>query len=96
MRFVDDDPQPGLVACECVDAENREHTIIDKVLIFRDTLLDANSTYPQPGTIRCTEKARWKDSQGRDLVRVNIGGPLFESTEGLSEFVVLSKQILNP
>ena len=91
MSFVDDEPQPGLVACEFVDAEQRRHTIIDKVLIFVSFLLDSGSEYPQPGTLTCEAIARWRDDRGRDLIRVRTPG--VESTEGLPEFVVLSSQI---
>ena len=80
---------------EFVDSEQRRHTIIDKVLIFSVTLLDDRSTYPQPGGVPCEAMARWRDARGRDLVRVSIGGG-FESTEGLSEFVVLPTQLLAP
>jgi len=91
VSFVDDEPQPGLVACELVDAEQHCHTIIDKVLIFVSFLLDSGSKYPQPGTIRCEEIARWRDDRGRDLIRVRTPG--VETTEGLSEFVVLLSQL---
>jgi len=93
VRFVDHEPQPGLVACEFVDAGQRRHTIIDKCLIFSATLLDDRSTYPQPGGISCEVTARWREADGRDFVRVSIGRG-FESTEGLSEFIVLPTQLL--
>jgi hypothetical protein len=43
VRFVNDEPQPGIVACEFVDAEGRCHTLIDKVSGFSASLLDASS-----------------------------------------------------
>jgi hypothetical protein len=39
VRFVDDDPQPGIVACEFADAVGRRHTLIDKVAIFSAELV---------------------------------------------------------
>ena len=53
VRFVDDEPQPGVVACEFVDAEGCCHTLIDKVPGFSAKLLDARSDYPQAGAVRC-------------------------------------------
>jgi hypothetical protein len=96
LRFVDVEPQPGVVACELVDAENRRHTLVDKVPIFSTMDLDDRSTYPQPGAVRCEVIARWQDADGRDLVRVRTVRDGVESTEGLSEFVVLVTQISSP
>jgi hypothetical protein len=94
VRFVSGDPQPGVVACEFVDAEGRRHTLIDKVPICCFEHLDAHSTYPQPGAVRCEVLARWRDDTGRDAVRVTIDLPdHVESSEGVSEFVVLSTQL---
>jgi hypothetical protein len=94
VRFVNDEPQPGIVACEFVDAEGRCHTLIDKVPGFSANLLDTSSTYPRVGAVRCEQLARWRDATGRDLVRITIALPDgIESTEEVSEFVVLSTQL---
>ena len=93
VRFVDD-AQPGWIACEFVDAEGRRHELIDKVPIFSDVMLDETSTYPQAGGARCTILDRWSDVNSRELVRVSTVKPDgIESSEGLSEFVVLSSQV---
>ncbi len=97
VRFVDEAPQPGVVACEFVDAEGRCHTLIDKVPGFSAKPLDARSAYPQAGVVRCEALARWRDAAGRDLVRITTKLPdHVESTEGASEFVVLSTQMSWP
>jgi hypothetical protein len=92
VRFVDVVPQPGTVACELVDAKNQRHVFIDKVPIFSVIDLDDCSTYPQRGVLRCEVIARWRDADGRDLVRVTARDGV-ESSEGLSEFVVLATKI---
>ena len=93
VRFVDD-AQPGIVACEFEDANGRRHTLIDKVPIFTDMILDANSIYPKTGTARCEILRRWKDVTGRELLRVTTAKPDgIMSTEDLSEFVALSSHI---
>jgi hypothetical protein len=96
VRFVDSEPQPGVVACELTDAENRRHSFVDKVPIFSTMDLDDRSTYPQPGIIRCEVIARWQDASGRGLARVRTARDGVESIEGLSEFVVLATQISSP
>ncbi len=94
VRFVDDEPQPGIVSCEFVDAEGRRHTLIDKVPGFSTEALDAHSPYPQAGSVSCEALAKWQNAAGRDLVRITINVPWhIESTEGVSEFVVLSAQL---
>ncbi|MFZ0980832.1 MAG: hypothetical protein WAN23_15625 [Candidatus Acidiferrales bacterium] len=93
VRFVDAH-QPGFVACEFVDAEGSRHTLIDKVPIFSAERLDSSSKYPQPGFAACTILNSWRDERGRDLVRISTARPGdIESTEGLSEFVVLPSQV---
>ncbi len=93
VRWVDD-YQPGIVACEFIDAEGRHHSFIGKVPIFSTDRLDAGSIYPRPGALRCTVLSRWKNADGQELVRVSIAEPDDEqSTEGLQEFVVSSTQV---
>ena len=94
VRFVDES-FPGFVACVFVDANDCRHTFLDKVPAFTiDTLFDANSTYPQPGALRCTVLNRWSDESGRELVRVSTAQPDgVESTDGSAEFLVLSTQV---
>jgi hypothetical protein len=93
VRFVDD-AQPGVVAAEFVDAVGRSHTLIDKVSIFSEAMLNAASAYPQPGAARCEVLIRKLDAQKREIVRISTLRPdAIESTEGLSEFEVLSPQL---
>lgn len=94
VRFVDRH-QPGWVACEFVDADGKRHTIIDKVPIFTEEDLDETSAYPRSGSAQCEVLAQWRDAQGRELVRITTARPdAIESTEGVSEFVVLPTQLL--
>jgi hypothetical protein len=94
VRFVSDEPQPGIVACELVDAEGRIHTFIDKVPGFTVKMLDAYSSYPLKGTLRCKKLATWRDENDRDVVRISTQSPDgIDSTEGITEFVVLASQL---
>jgi hypothetical protein len=93
VRFLDPH-NPGVVECKLIDAEGVAHTFVDKVTIFTTDLLDAQSAYPQLGSIRCRVMAQWLDSKGRSLVRISTLWPDgIESSEGLSEFVVLPAQL---
>jgi hypothetical protein len=93
VRFVSAETQPGIVACEFLDAQNRIHTIIDKVPIFAVESLDERDSYPLPGVVRCEILASWRDAEGRELTRITTRCDGVESTEGLSEFVVLGQQV---
>lgn len=93
MEFIEEG-QPGVVRAEFMDSEGRRHTLIDKVPIFSSKPLDASCAYPTPGVTRCSVLARSRNSDGREIVRISTTIPDFvESSEGLSEFVVLATQL---
>ena len=94
IRYVSREPQPGIVACEFTDAENRTHTLIDKVPIFSVSDLNEADSYPQPGLVRCDIVNTWWEEDGRELVRISTSRDGVESTEGQSGFVVLRKQLV--
>jgi len=62
----------------------------DRVPIFTDEMLDADSEHPTTGKIPCEVLERFQDATGRELVRVSTEKPFgIDSAEGLSEFIVL-------
>jgi|SRR6516162_2741297 len=93
MRFVDDG-FPGWVECQFTDAAGRVHTLIEKYPMVTAQMLDADSQYPQTGEVECEVLNRSQDARGGELVRIRMLG--IESTEGLSEFVVLPVQLSAP
>jgi len=47
--------------------------------------------------IRCAVLAEWREAEGRELVRINTADPdEIESTERITEFVVLRDQVSIP
>lgn len=89
-----DEHQPGRVECVFSDVAGKEHKMIDKVPIFYVESLDAASPYPLSGYLRCEVLATWQDGEGRELKRISTTRPDdVESTEKLSEFVVLGKHV---
>lgn len=87
MRFVDEEPQPGIVESQFRDAQDELHSIIDKVPLFTTAHLWSDSHYPQPGFIKCrvVEKI---PCAGGNLARINIEPYHFEITNESPEFVV--------
>jgi hypothetical protein len=93
VRFVDN-YQPGIVECEFTDADGQPHRLIDKAPIFTTATLTANSTYPQPGTVRCNLLRDWQDESGRRLITISTAEPFsIQTGEGLTEFNVLPSQL---
>jgi hypothetical protein len=88
VRFVDEEPQPGIVESQFRDDEGQVHSIIDKVPYFINAVLWSDSEYPQPGDIRCRVLERIHRISG-DFARITIAEPDYiEATDGKSEFVV--------
>jgi hypothetical protein len=87
---------PGIVECELVDAEGHLHRFIAKVPIVSDEWLGPEDVYPKSGVIRCEILERLSERDGRDLVRVTTERPDdVESKEGVTEFLVLSSQVIS-
>jgi hypothetical protein len=94
VRYADDD-QPGLVACEFVDADGRLHTIIGNAPLFTRDSLGPGSHYPHPGIVHCEVLRSFLDDDGRALVRIKLErSDHIKSTQGLTEFVVLESQVV--
>ncbi len=90
-----DDSQPGWCKCRFIDAWGREWTFEEKVPIVTSSFLDANSCYPQPGSIACQVVRKWHDVDGREIITVNTSTPdSVEATTGESCFEVLPTQVI--
>ncbi len=91
VRFVDEEPQPGIVESRFRDARGAVHTVIDKVPIFTDADLWSDSEYPQPGLVGCVVLQQIFDSTGPNLARITTCG--VETTNGESEFVIAEAEL---
>jgi hypothetical protein len=87
VRFVDVEPQPGIVESQFRDALGEVHSIIDKVPMFTRADLWSDSDYPQPGFIECRVLERNPGPDG-NLARISIEPYHFEWTDERSEFVI--------
>src|SRR5215469_9430106 len=87
VRFVDEEPQPGIVESQFRDALGGLHSIIDEVPLFTSADLWSDSDYPQPGFIECCVLEKIPGSGGT-LARINIEPYHFEITNESPEFVV--------
>jgi hypothetical protein len=88
VRFVGEEPQPGIVESQFRDAEGRVHSIMDKVPMFTSAVLWSDSDYPQPGFVECRVIERIPGSGG-NLARIKIAEHYHvEWTDSRSDFVV--------
>ncbi len=90
VDWVDDAPQPGLVAFEIVDASGTTHRFVDKQSVPSDQELSAGTAYPIEGSVACQIEAAWADERGRSLLRINTDPWGVESVQGARTFVVLA------
>jgi hypothetical protein len=94
VRYISDDPQPGLVECVLIDAFNQSHLFIEKTAIVSSESLRSTSAYPTMGKLACKIVAEWTDDDGRSFARVCTEQPWgIVSSKGATKFVVRSSQL---
>lgn len=92
-RYVDDS-FPGWVECLLIDAWGNKHVFIEKYPIVSSEMLNADSSYPQLGSIRCQILKR-EFVNGREIVKIDTKTPDYvESTTGETKFDVTPEQLI--
>jgi len=87
VRYISDDPQPGIVECQLEDANGRRWSFVEKTAIVSNEHLDANTCYPKPGAIAGEMVSRGRDQAGREIIRIETKRPWrVESVDGVTEF----------
>lgn len=95
VRYVDD-TQPGVVEARLRDAFGNEWVFVDKVPIFTEESLDANSLYPRRGVIACEVIKSWRDKRGLEIVTIDTARPYAVEAEGGEiRFDVLAEHIIH-
>jgi len=90
VRYISDDPQPGIVECQFQDAYGRRWSLIEKTAVVSLDELDAHSIYPRQGVTECKIVQRFSDAAGQQMIRVNT----IESVEGVTQFDVLPESLV--
>lgn len=93
-RWVADEPFPGIVEVEIIDASHRTWKFIDKAPIFDSgRILTSGATYPIDLDLACTVVGP-PSNGGNEQVVISTAAPWgLESEDGTSEFVVNADQI---
>lgn len=96
LRWVDDEPQPGIVEARIVDADGRTWTFLEKTAIVDgEGTAGPDSIYPCPGLIRCEVLGYHAGAAGPPAILVTTLRPdLVESVQGRSEFRVTVDQLV--
>lgn len=98
VRWVADEPQPGLVDVELVDARNRRWVFRDKAPMFErvpSQLFTSGASYPVEALIACTVTAIEGGGGGRPIVTIATDKPWgLESVDGQHSFEVTADQLV--
>jgi hypothetical protein len=94
-RFVDDEPQPGIVEFVFSDASEQLHFFIEKISVVSNHNLRRTSAYPIACELACEIEAEWIDEAGNLLISLFTERPWgLVSIAGRSKFVVCASQIV--
>jgi hypothetical protein len=94
-RYVSDEPQPGLVECQFLDAHGRRWSFIEKTAVVSMDHLDAHSVYHRPGVIAGEVVRRGPGAAGREVVRIDTESPWgVESVDGVTRFEILPESLV--
>jgi hypothetical protein len=93
-RYLSDEPLPGIVECQLVDAHGRLSLFVEKSAIVSADSLDARVAYPQPGIIAGEVVERCRNSEGREVVRINTEQPYgVSSVDDTAQFEVFTESL---
>ncbi len=91
LRYLSDDPHPGIVACQFVDSNGRHWCFVEKTAVVYDgsDSLGPQSRFPITGFIAGTIGAKVFSKNGHEAVEFSTEQPWgIESIEGQSTFIV--------
>ncbi|MFF4392542.1 MULTISPECIES: hypothetical protein [unclassified Streptomyces] len=94
VRWVDDEPQPGLVEVRFTDAHHQQWAFIDKWPVFSGgDDLAPDSRYPVEVGILCDILTTSNTADTSDTVKISVTPWGIESLEGRVEFEVRADQL---
>jgi hypothetical protein len=95
VRYISDEPQPGVVECKLEDAHGRQWSFVEKTAIVSAEHLDVHTSYPQRGIVAAEIVGRSVDAAGREIIRVDTDRPWHvESVDGATQFDVLAESLV--
>jgi hypothetical protein len=94
VRWVDDEPQPGIVECRLTDRFGRDWAFMEKCAVVSSAALCNDSAYPQSGVIACHIISTGLDDNGREFAVVDTKQPWgINAVNGDTRFEVFADQL---
>jgi len=93
VRWVADEPQPGLVEAHLTDADGHVWRFIDKEPIFCADAVGEWTRFPVAGAIRCRIIDYGTLSDGRQVVTIDTASPDGVDSDGVTIFRVAASAI---
>jgi hypothetical protein len=93
VRWVSDDPQPGLVEVRLLDADGSEWMFVDKVPIFTAAPVSSATQLPMPGEIQCEVVGTRQTPGGQEFVDVELRDGV-ETADGVSRLTINREQLV--
>ncbi|GLV88522.1 hypothetical protein Slala03_82110 [Streptomyces lavendulae subsp. lavendulae] len=93
VRWVDDEPQPGLVEVRFTDAHHQQWTFVDKWPVFSGEDLHPDSSYPVEVGVLCDILTTGNSADTADTVKISVAPWGLESLDGRIEFEVRADQL---
>ncbi|MGH4035195.1 hypothetical protein ACQB60_40475 [Actinomycetota bacterium Odt1-20B] len=93
LRWVDDEPHPGLIEVGFTDAGGRQRVFVDKVPVFTSGDLGPDSRYPVEVQVLCDILPTGSASVTPDRARISVAPWGLESLDGHVEFEVRADQV---
>jgi len=95
VRWVDDEPQPGIVECKLTDRFGKSWTILEKCAVVSAAALSRDSVYPQRAEVACRVIASGSDDSGREFTVIDTAQPWgIEADDGNTLFEVFADQLV--
>ncbi|MHA5051473.1 hypothetical protein [Streptomyces sp. SD15] len=95
VRWVDDEPFPGIVEVRFIDATGHCWSLIDKCAIFAQLgELTPDSTYPVEVTVACVVQGVGVGTVGDEIVTVSTSPDGVATLDGQNTFTVRRSQLL--
>ncbi|MFE1173842.1 hypothetical protein [Streptomyces sp. NPDC058773] len=88
VRWVDDEPFPGIVEVQFVDATGHRWSLFDKTPVFWPAVLTPEAVYPVQVTVACTILDGARQPAGDELVAVCLAPDGLTTPDGRDTFTV--------
>lgn len=96
LRWVANDPQPGVIEVSLIDAYGRDWRFVDKTAIFSRELITAKDQFPFDIWLDVIEIGRSREAKGAELVAVRtVPSSGLHTVDRVSDFTVSADEVVH-